>query len=248
MMGGVDEIHMPPGSRVLYLGAASGTTVSHVSDVVGPVSTKANGDILIFRLCFEITLKNNQSSCRWNSVLKCTPSIGFFTLNSFRWLLCEVKRLSIIILGIFQMMNPCSDLFVKTILITTHYTEIIILLPTITTLTSWTNATILMQEGLVYAVEFSHRSGRDLINVAKKRTNIIPIIEDARHPLKYRYVLSHLLVTQLILQYPSTKSGFTLMYFSARIWLFQQRSYTRIKTESRQHRIHCRGTENFPLY
>ncbi|CAB3232667.1 unnamed protein product [Arctia plantaginis] len=80
IMGGVDVIHMPPGSRVLYLGAASGTTVSHVSDVVGP-------------------------------------------------------------------------------------------------------------EGLVYAVEFSHRSGRDLINVAKKRTNIIPIIEDARHPLKYRMLV-----------------------------------------------------------
>ena len=28
---------MPPGSKVLYLGAASGTTVSHVSDIVGPV-------------------------------------------------------------------------------------------------------------------------------------------------------------------------------------------------------------------
>ena len=27
-----------PGAHVLYLGAASGTTVSHVSDVVGPVS------------------------------------------------------------------------------------------------------------------------------------------------------------------------------------------------------------------
>ena len=27
-----------PGARVLYLGAASGTTVSHVSDIVGPVS------------------------------------------------------------------------------------------------------------------------------------------------------------------------------------------------------------------
>ncbi|XP_045781030.1 rRNA 2'-O-methyltransferase fibrillarin [Maniola jurtina] len=80
IMGGVDAIHMPPGSRVLYLGAASGTTVSHVSDIVGP-------------------------------------------------------------------------------------------------------------EGLVYAVEFSHRSGRDLINVAKKRTNIIPIIEDARHPLKYRMLV-----------------------------------------------------------
>ena len=28
---------MGPGSKVLYLGAASGTTVSHVSDIVGPV-------------------------------------------------------------------------------------------------------------------------------------------------------------------------------------------------------------------
>merc|ERR1719457_163841 len=77
VLGGVDKIHMPPGSKVLYLGAASGTSVSHVSDIVGP-------------------------------------------------------------------------------------------------------------EGMVYAVEFSHRSGRDLLNVAKKRTNIIPIIEDARHPHKYR--------------------------------------------------------------
>jgi rRNA 2'-O-methyltransferase fibrillarin len=80
ILGGVDNIFMGPGSKVLYLGAASGTTVSHVSDIVGP-------------------------------------------------------------------------------------------------------------EGLVYAVEFSHRSGRDLINVAKKRTNIIPIIEDARHPHKYRMLI-----------------------------------------------------------
>ena len=80
VLGGVDQIHIKPGAKVLYLGAASGTTVSHVSDIVGP-------------------------------------------------------------------------------------------------------------EGLVYAVEFSHRSGRDLINVAKKRTNIIPIIEDARHPHKYRMLV-----------------------------------------------------------
>jgi len=80
ILGGVDQIHIKPGAKVLYLGAASGTTVSHVSDIVGP-------------------------------------------------------------------------------------------------------------EGLVYAVEFSHRSGRDLINVAKKRTNIIPIIEDARHPHKYRMLV-----------------------------------------------------------
>lgn len=80
ILGGVDQIYIKPGAKVLYLGAASGTTVSHVSDIVGP-------------------------------------------------------------------------------------------------------------EGLVYAVEFSHRSGRDLINMAKKRTNIIPIIEDARHPHKYRMLV-----------------------------------------------------------
>ncbi|XP_058385304.1 rRNA 2'-O-methyltransferase fibrillarin isoform X2 [Diceros bicornis minor] len=80
ILGGVDQIHIKPGAKVLYLGAASGTTVSHVSDIVGP-------------------------------------------------------------------------------------------------------------DGLVYAVEFSHRSGRDLINLAKKRTNIIPVIEDARHPHKYRMLI-----------------------------------------------------------
>ncbi|KAF3432951.1 hypothetical protein FNV43_RR24053 [Rhamnella rubrinervis] len=80
ILGGVDDIWIRPGARVLYLGAASGTTVSHVSDVVGPT-------------------------------------------------------------------------------------------------------------GVVYAVEFSHRSGRDLVNMAKKRTNVIPIIEDARHPSKYRMLV-----------------------------------------------------------
>ncbi|XP_043695938.1 rRNA 2'-O-methyltransferase fibrillarin 2-like isoform X2 [Telopea speciosissima] len=80
ILGGVDNIWIVPGARVLYLGAASGTTVSHVSDIVGPT-------------------------------------------------------------------------------------------------------------GVVYAVEFSHRSGRDLVNMAKKRTNVIPIIEDARHPAKYRMLV-----------------------------------------------------------
>ena len=98
IVGGVENIWIKPGSKVLYLGAASGTTVSHVSDIVG-------------------------------------------------------------------------------------------------------------ETGVVYAVEFSHRSGRDLINVAKKRTNVIPIIgpeiqffssthlsyfyftEDARYPNKYRMLV-----------------------------------------------------------
>jgi rRNA 2'-O-methyltransferase fibrillarin len=81
ILGGVEQTYMGPGLKVLYLGAASGTTVSHVSDIVGP-------------------------------------------------------------------------------------------------------------EGRVYAVEFSHRSGRDLLGVAQKRSNIVPIIEDARHPQKYRMVMS----------------------------------------------------------
>ncbi|KAJ4868259.1 putative mediator of RNA polymerase II transcription subunit 36b [Raphanus sativus] len=35
ILGGVDNIYIKPGAKVLYLGAASGTTVSHVSDLVG---------------------------------------------------------------------------------------------------------------------------------------------------------------------------------------------------------------------
>jgi fibrillarin-like rRNA methylase len=34
-------------------------------------------------------------------------------------------------------------------------------------------ADIVGPEGVVYAVEFSHRPGRDLIGMAKKRTNVI---------------------------------------------------------------------------
>merc|ERR1712001_626563 len=80
IVGGIDHMPIRPGSKVLYLGGASGTTVSHVSDMVGP-------------------------------------------------------------------------------------------------------------EGMVYAVEFSHRCGRDLTNMAKKRANVVPIVEDARQPLKYRMLI-----------------------------------------------------------
>ena len=43
--------------------------------------------------------------------------------------------------------------------------------------------------GRVYAVEFSYRVGRELVNLAKSRPNIVPIIEDARHPQKYRMLV-----------------------------------------------------------
>ena len=39
ILGGLDDIYIAPGKKVLYLGAASGTSVSHVADVVGPVSS-----------------------------------------------------------------------------------------------------------------------------------------------------------------------------------------------------------------
>eukprot|EP01124_Arcella_intermedia_P025035 TRINITY_DN4384_c0_g2_i1.p1 TRINITY_DN4384_c0_g2~~TRINITY_DN4384_c0_g2_i1.p1 ORF type:complete len:290 (+),score=45.30 TRINITY_DN4384_c0_g2_i1:2-871(+) len=35
ILGGVSSLHISPGKKVLYLGAASGATVSHVSDMVG---------------------------------------------------------------------------------------------------------------------------------------------------------------------------------------------------------------------
>lgn len=41
----------------------------------------------------------------------------------------------------------------------------------------------------VCAMEISHRRDRDLVIMAKKRTNVIPIIEDARHPAKYRMLV-----------------------------------------------------------
>ncbi|KAI1319181.1 rRNA 2'-O-methyltransferase fibrillarin [Xylariaceae sp. FL0255] len=81
VIGGLDNIFIAPGTKVLYLGAASGTSVSHVADIVGP-------------------------------------------------------------------------------------------------------------KGTVYAVEFSHRSGRDLTTMAQNRTNVVPIVEDARHPMKYRMLVS----------------------------------------------------------
>ncbi|KAH0785509.1 rRNA 2'-O-methyltransferase fibrillarin [Histomonas meleagridis] len=77
---GFEKMEIKPGATVLYLGAASGTTVSHVSDIVGPT-------------------------------------------------------------------------------------------------------------GRVYGVEFSPRVGREFVNLAKIRPNIVPIIEDARHPQKYRMLV-----------------------------------------------------------
>ena len=36
---------------------------------------------------------------------------------------------------------------------------------------------------------FHNCAGSDLVNMAKNRPNVIPIIEDARHPQKYRMLV-----------------------------------------------------------
>jgi fibrillarin-like pre-rRNA processing protein len=43
----------------------------------------------------------------------------------------------------------------------------------------------MVPEGLVYAVEFSIRSMRDLLRLCESRKNIIPILADAAHPESY---------------------------------------------------------------
>lgn len=50
ILGGIDQIHIKPGAKIMYLGAASGTTVSHVSDIVGPVSTGTFLSLLLHTL------------------------------------------------------------------------------------------------------------------------------------------------------------------------------------------------------
>jgi len=41
---------MKPGSKVLYLGAASGTSVSHVADIVGPTGAVFVRCVTVFRI------------------------------------------------------------------------------------------------------------------------------------------------------------------------------------------------------
>lgn len=44
-------------------------------------------------------------------------------------------------------------------------------------------------KGLIFAVEFAPRPTRDLLNLAERRPNIIPILGDARHPEEYNDIV-----------------------------------------------------------
>ncbi|MCF2137200.1 MAG: fibrillarin-like rRNA/tRNA 2'-O-methyltransferase [Candidatus Thorarchaeota archaeon] len=49
---------------------------------------------------------------------------------------------------------------------------------------------IVGEEGVVYAVEFSPISARDLVFLAESRSNIIPIVDDARRPTNYTSIVT----------------------------------------------------------
>ncbi|TFG32548.1 fibrillarin-like rRNA/tRNA 2'-O-methyltransferase [Candidatus Thorarchaeota archaeon] len=49
---------------------------------------------------------------------------------------------------------------------------------------------IIGDNGTIYAVEFSHRTMRDLVSLSASRKNVIPIMEDARHPTRYAPLIS----------------------------------------------------------
>lgn len=49
---------------------------------------------------------------------------------------------------------------------------------------------IVGSQGVVYAVEFSPTIARALIRLASSRNNIVPIVDDARHPARYAPIVS----------------------------------------------------------
>ena len=49
----------------------------------------------------------------------------------------------------------------------------------------------IVTRGVVYAVEFAPRSMRDLFRLAERRSNIVPILADARKPARYSDLVGH---------------------------------------------------------
>ena len=81
IVGGVENIYMQPGSKVLYLGAASGTTVSHVADLVGPVSANLNLSAALLTPYFLKLLKFIMLNRKAQFMLSSSPSVVVVTLS-----------------------------------------------------------------------------------------------------------------------------------------------------------------------
>ncbi len=73
--------------------------------------------------------------------------------------------------------------------------------------TTVTHISDIIQDGLIYAVEFAHRSGRELAINCFHRPNVIPILADANHPYEYsKFIISEIdLVYQDISQKNQTE-------------------------------------------
>ncbi len=48
---------------------------------------------------------------------------------------------------------------------------------------------IIGEKGMVFCVEFSARSTRDLVFLCEKRSNMLPILDDARYPANYHFLV-----------------------------------------------------------
>lgn len=44
---------------------------------------------------------------------------------------------------------------------------------------------IIGEQGTIYAVEFSPKVARNLLSLSQSRSNIVPLVSDARHPIQY---------------------------------------------------------------
>ena len=62
---------------------------------------------------------------------------------------------------------------------------------------------LIRERGILYGVEFAARVAREFIeHVAKQRSNVIPIVEDARRPERYAHILSRVDVAYVDIAQP----------------------------------------------
>lgn len=74
----------------------------------------------------------------------------------------------------------------------------------------------ILEEGTIYAVEFSETAYRKLVILAKRRENIIPILEDAFHPERFRVMVPSV---DVLYQDVSQKEQLKLFLLNSKIFL-----------------------------
>lgn len=74
----------------------------------------------------------------------------------------------------------------------------------------------LLEEGIIYAVEFSETAFRRLTLLARERNNIVPILEDAFHPERFRMMVPAI---DILYQDVSQKEQLKLFLMNSRVFL-----------------------------